>query len=137
MTSNKESLSRVAEIYSWLDSQIEGNSDLQGQCRACGQCCDFDIYGHRLFVTMPELMYLKAAMGGDLKAMPGGRCPYNENGKCTVYENRFAGCRIFGCKGDEEFQSGLSETAVAKFKSICDEFEIDYLYSDLPDALGD
>ena len=134
--SNRDVLGRVAEIYGWLDSQIEDNSESQGKCGECGRCCDFDIYGHRLFVTRPELMYLEAALGGELKPMPGGRCPYNVNGKCTVYEDRFAGCRIFGCKGDADFQSGLSESAVGKFKSICVEFEIDYLYADLATALG-
>jgi Fe-S-cluster containining protein len=63
------------------------------------------------------------------------RCPYNIKGKCTVYKFRFAGCRIFCCKGDADFQSRLSETALKKFKAICEQFQIPYRYLDLPTAL--
>jgi len=136
MTSNRKAANKVAEIYRWLDTEIKRNSDLQGRCEGCGRCCDFASYGHRLFVTTPELMYLKDALGDDLKPMAGSRCPYNEQGKCTIYADRFAGCRIFCCKGDSDFQSSLSELAVAKFKFICEQFQIDYLYTDIGRALN-
>jgi len=64
-----------------------------------------------------------------------GRCPYNVGGKCTVYEYRFAGCRIFCCNADADFQSRLSESAIKKFKDLCTEFSIPYRYIDLPTAL--
>jgi hypothetical protein len=83
-------------------------------------------------------MYLAANIGAEnMKVMPDSRCPYNVDGKCTIYTYRFAGCRIFSCKGDADFQSGLSESALKKFKSICTEFEIPYRYSDLESALND
>jgi len=53
-----------------------------------------------------------------------------------VYEKRFAGCRIFLCKGDSEFQGKLSEEAIAEFRSICTEFGVDYYYADLKTALN-
>jgi Fe-S-cluster containining protein len=89
-------------------------------------------------VTTPELMYLVSKLGDEkIKPMNGGRCPYNINGKCSIYEHRFAGCRIFCCKGDADFQSGLSESVVKKFKSTCVEFAIAYNYLDLATALND
>jgi hypothetical protein len=51
-----------------------------------------------------------------------------------VYEYRFAGCRIFCCKGDADFQNRLSESALRKFKSICTDFQISYRYADLAKA---
>ncbi len=72
-------------------------------------------------------------LGGKRKM---SRCPYNIGGKCTIYEYRFAGCRIFCCKADADFQSRLSESALEKFKSICTEFRIPYRYNDLPTALN-
>jgi len=78
---------------------------------------------HHLFVTPPELMYLTANLGVEnIKSMPtnrplGGKCPYNIEGKCTVYEYRFAACRIFCCDADADFQSELSESALKKLKS--------------------
>lgn len=132
----KQLLNKVAEIYKWLDEQVRRHSDPGGKCDACGRCCDFDAFDHRLFVTPPELMYLATKLGAEnIKLMPSSRCPYNVDGKCTIYTYRFAGCRIFSCKGDKDFQSGLSETALKKFKSICTEFKIPYRYTDLATAL--
>jgi Fe-S-cluster containining protein len=130
-------LKRVAEIYNWLGSQINNNSNLAGVCNACGECCDFAKLDHHLFVTTPELMYLAAKLGAEnIKPMTTSRCPYNVRGKCSVYEHRFSGCRIFFCKGDADFQSRLSESALKRFKSICREFQISYRYTDLATALN-
>jgi len=130
-------LKKVAKIYDWLDLQTSANSDLAGACSACGKCCDFASFDHRLFVTTPELMYLAAKLGAEsIKPMPTGRCPYNTDGRCTIYEYRFAGCRIFCCRADADFQSQLSESALKKLKSICRQFQIPYRYSNLAVALN-
>lgn len=130
-------LKRVGEIYDWLDGQVRRRSESAGVCRSCGQCCDFDAFDHRLFVTPPELMYLAAHLGREnIKPMPGSRCPYNRDGKCSIYEHRFAGCRIFCCDGDANFQSGLSESALTQLKSLCVEFQVPYRYTDLAAGLN-
>ncbi len=134
---NDRLLKSVAEVYDWLDVQVRRRSDLAGQCKSCGNCCDFDGFDHRLFVTPPELRYFAANLGAeDIKPMPRGRCPYNIGGKCSVYEYRFAGCRIFCCDADADFQSGLSESVLERFKSICTEFQIPYRYTALAVALN-
>ena len=82
-------------------------------------------------------MYLQAKLGVDqLKPMTTGRCPYNLAGKCTIYEYRFAACRIFCCKADAEFQGRLAESALTELKSICTEFHIPYQYTDFAAALS-
>ena len=130
-------LRKVAQLYDWLDSQIRQSANLPAQCDACGKCCDFARFDHRLFVTPPELMYLKANLHDeDLKPIPTGRCPYNTDGKCTVYDYRFAGCRIFSCKSNPDFQSTLTESTLKKLKSLCTQFHIPYRYTDLPTALN-
>jgi len=137
MRDNGQLLKKVAEVYDWLDLQIRESTRLAGVCDACGKCCDFESFDHRLFVTPPELMYLAANLGAEnIRPMTTSRCPYNIGGKCTVYEYRFAGCRIFCCKADTDFQSRLSESALKKFKSICTEFRVPYRYNDLPTALN-
>jgi Fe-S-cluster containining protein len=134
---NNSLLTRVAEVYGWLESQIRQNSDSAGVCEACGRCCDFENFDHRLFITTPELTYLLAKIGDkNIKPMTGSRCPYQERDKCTVYAYRFAGCRIFCCKGNRDFQSGLSEAALEKFKLICTEFKIPYRYADVATMLN-
>jgi hypothetical protein len=137
LRTNAQLLEKVAGVYRWLQAQISSDAGLAGECRACGSCCDFDRFDHRLFVTPPELMYLAANLrAGNVKPMPGSRCPYNVDGKCTVYEYRFSGCRIFCCNGSADFQSRLSEEALGKFKSICTDFQIPYRYTDLQAALN-
>jgi len=134
---NSRLLKRVAEIYDWLDVQVRRRSDLAGACKSCGNCCDFDGFDHRLFITPPELIYLAAHCACEnIKPMPGSRCPYNVDGKCGIYEYRFAGCRIFCCNGDPDFQSGLSEAALGRLKSLCTEFQVPYRYTDLTTALN-
>jgi Fe-S-cluster containining protein len=134
---NTRLLRKVAEVYDWLDLQIHKNSALAGLCDACGKCCDFEGFDHRLFVTTPEMIYFAANVGAEnLRQITTNRCPYQTDDKCTVYKFRFAGCRIFCCKGDADFQSRLSEMAVKKFKSICEQFQIPYRYVDLPNALA-
>jgi hypothetical protein len=134
---NRQLIKKVAEIYDWLDSQIESHRNLAGSCKACGKCCDFENFDHKLFVTSPELIYLSANLHGEnLKPMKTSRCPYNVDGRCTIYECRFAGCRIFCCNGDADFQNGLSESAIKKFKSLCDEYQVEYRYSELATALN-
>lgn len=134
---NSRLVKKVAEIYNWLDLQISSNSEPARLCNACGKCCEFESFDHRLFVTTPELMYLAANLGTEnIKPMASSQCPYNIDGKCTIYKYRFAGCRIFYCKGDKNFQSELSESALKKFKSLCTEFQIPYRYSDLATALN-
>ena len=109
-------LGKVADVYQWLDVQIRDNEKLSGQCSTCGKCCDFLAFGHHLFVTTPELTYFAAKIGpGNIRAMRGSRCPYLANGKCSVYNYRFAGCRIFCCNGDEDFQSDLSVVGCRAF----------------------
>jgi len=132
-----ELLEEVAAVYDWLDAVIRRESAMAGRCRACGQCCALEQFGHRLFVTTPELVYLASKLGvSKLKAMTAGLCPYNVLGKCSVYDYRFSGCRIFCCRGEAEFQSRLSDMALKKLKSICAEFELPYSYRDLGDFLA-
>jgi len=128
---------RIAEIYKWLDSQPGGNTRMTGFCRACGKCCDFDRFDHRLYVTTPEIMYLAARLGTQgIRPMVDNKCPYNVGAKCTIRNARFAGCRIFFCKGDKDFQSALSNQAIEKFKSICEELRVPYRYVELKTALN-
>ncbi len=125
MKPESQIIKEVDAVYRWIDAQVSG---MERSCRACGQCCDFDTFGHRLYVTTPELLHFQHVVGPEIKPMPAGVCPYRKDGKCTVYPYRFSGCRIFACGGDSEPQNLLSEQAIAKFKAICVTHEIPYQY---------
>jgi hypothetical protein len=137
MMENKEQvLEKVAEVYQWLDERISENVKLNVRCAGCGRCCNFSDFDHRLFVSSPELIYFYEKIGPEIKPMTAGQCPYNINGKCAIYEDRFAGCRIFFCKDDADFQNQLSESALKKFKKICSISQVPYRYLDLQTALN-
>jgi Fe-S-cluster containining protein len=118
-------ISEVSGIYQWLEGEL---AKLSQSCDACGKCCDFESFGHRLYVTTPELMYFRYYLGPEIKEMATGVCPYRIDGKCTVYPYRFAGCRIFTCKGDTEKENQICEEAVRRFKALCNEYGLDYHY---------
>ena len=130
-------LEQVATLYDWIEAQAKQDPARAGRCQACGRCCDFPAYDHRLFVTPPELAYLAARLGTrKLRAMTTGRCPYQQGTVCTVHEHRFAACRIFCCAGDPDFLSVLSEKVLKQLKALCEEFQVPYRYQDLRAALA-
>jgi len=127
----------VAALYDWLDAELGRNADRAGRCTACGKCCDFAGYDHRLFVTAPELIYLATRLETTgLRDMVAGRCPYQDGTRCTVHAHRFASCRIFCCHGDPDLQSELSEQAVARLRDLCERFDVPYSYTELSEALA-
>ena len=125
-------LEQVDAIYQGLRNELV---QLDQQCTACGQCCDFESFGHRLYITTPELIYFRHFVAPPIKEMATGVCPYCVDGKCTVYPYRFAGCRIFTCKGDAEKENRICEEAIRRLKSLCDGYGLDYHYVSLPQGL--
>jgi Fe-S-cluster containining protein len=136
MKKNDQLIAMVSEIYNWIEVQQFVDEEIAGQCAACGKCCDFEQYDHRLYVTAPEIIYFVEKIGiANIKQMVGGRCCYQIEGKCSVHPHRFSGCRIFCCKGKATFQSELTEAVLKKFKALCAELQIPYRYLELPAAL--
>jgi len=134
MIQTNKIINEVSQIYDWLDKQLEAGP---GNCKGCGDCCDFEKFGHRLFISSPEIFYFKNFKNKvEPKPMPTQVCPYRIDGKCSIYENRFAGCRIFQCNGDDDFQNSLSETVLQKFKDICLKYDLPYTYCDIATALN-
>jgi Fe-S-cluster containining protein len=153
MIKNEKSIkicSEVKKIYDWLDENIK---KFDPECSACGKCCDFASFGHKLFITSPELLYFfqnvkpliisqqsrdhKGAVKDEVLSNPSSSsCPYLKDGKCTARDFRFAGCRIFFCKADSEKINELSEQAIKKFKALCDEYNFPYRYMELASALN-
>jgi len=134
MTGNDALLAAVAEVYAWIDEQTAA---WPIACRACGRCCDFDQYDHRLFLTSPELIFFRRMIPAEiLTPMTNGSCPCLSAGRCSVHPMRFAGCGIFCCSAPTEAQCRLSEQAIARFKEICESFGLPYAYVDLKTALN-
>ena len=125
MVKDSQIIQKVDAIYQWLEGEL---AHLFQSCQACGNCCDFESFGHRLYITTPELLYFEHHAVSPIKVMNAGVCPYRIDGKCSVYPYRFVGCRIFTCQGDAEKESKMCEQAIKKLKALCDGHEIDYHY---------
>ena len=132
MKQDVQMIKEVDILYQWLEGELAA---LGQSCAACGACCDFESFGHRLYITTPELVYFQHHIGPDIRTMTSGVCPYRIDGQCTVYPYRFAGCRIFTCKGDTEAENRICEQAVKKFKDLCDQQGIPYHYVYLKSGL--
>ncbi|MCC7569000.1 MAG: hypothetical protein KO463_05250, partial [Candidatus Methanofastidiosa archaeon] len=66
-------VAHVRAVYRWIDrcTGRTARSAEDNGCRACGRCCDFDAYEHRLYVTAPELLYFMSTLTPEnLRAMP-------------------------------------------------------------------
>ena len=122
----------VGEIYKRIDSVISKHNP---QCSKCGNCCDFESFGHKLYVSTPEMIYFKSHFKGPYRKMTRQICPYLENGKCTVHNRRFAGCRIFFCRADAKWQNELSEQIIKELKLLCEQNNISWQYAELSAAL--
>jgi Fe-S-cluster containining protein len=147
MTTETVPLAAVADVYRHIDETVGSwmfaadrvalDARTKSLCHACGKCCDFDSYDHKLYVTSLEIAYLASIVGKEnVLPMTGGTCPFQLRGECTIHPYRFAGCRIFYCKGDAQAQAELSEWVAARFKAISDESGQDYSYTDLKTALN-
>lgn len=132
MTDKSLISTEVELIYSRLDQRIAELND--GDCAACGRCCDFAKFDHRLFVTAVEMVYFIQKV--PVERMVGGVCPYQKGWLCSVHEHRFAGCRIFRCRSDEQAQGRLAEQTLDEFKELSRRFDVAWRYMDLAAALN-
>lgn len=121
-------------FYQRLASQIDGHRPV---CRNRGACCRFGEFGHRLYVTAVELAYFAGTVGRE-RAAPeaASACPYQIEGLCDVRESRPMGCRVFFCESaGQGWQEDLTESALGELRTIHEQFDIPYAYSEWLTAL--
>jgi len=123
----------VEEVYAFIE---QAGVAAGASCLGCGNCCKFKEYDHRLYISTPELIYLESQIG-KLKWAGEMVCPWHDQGRCGIHNYRFAGCRIFFCKGDSAQQGQLSEEVLTRLKAICNQFSIPYEYKELSAALDE
>jgi Fe-S-cluster containining protein len=117
------------DVLASLALILDGAS-ASGQCRACGECCRFERFDHRLYVTPAELAWL-LAVPPPQPAAPL-RCPYQAGARCMARERRPLGCRIFFCDGGESDQY---EAVHAQVKDLHQKLRVPYAYVELSGAL--
>jgi len=131
-------IDEMKDIYSWLDERIKSYANPE-TCPGCGQCCDYENFGHRIFITTPEILYLQNALADGKLAnnfkITIGQCPFLAEGKCSVRDFRFGPCRIFFCKSLARWQNDLTEEFLSRVKQLCRDKNVEYRYIDIPTAV--
>lgn len=127
---------RIVTIHDEVASRIRERDPV---CTASGRCCDFERYGHRLYVTgLETAMTLDAiprerALGdGDIeRARSAGTCPFVVGGLCGVHPVRPVGCRVYFCDPSAQlWVNELAEFAADAVKRVHDDFGIEYRYTE-------
>lgn len=115
----------IRRLYQELDSQIRQRGPT---CWSSGKCCNFEQYGHRLYVTALEIAWVLAQTerptAADTSQTPSAglrgirdhrghqeghpvslpqitrqaSCPFQADRLCTIHSIRPMGCRVFFCQ---------------------------------------
>jgi len=73
-------------------------AEREASCDACGECCDFEGQGHRLYASLVEAGWMLYCQRPG-KAIEENRCPYHVEGRCANRAGRTLGCRTYFCRG--------------------------------------
>jgi hypothetical protein len=115
----------MAAFYARVDREIAGQP---GTCWNRSECCHFESYGHRLYVTTLEAAYFLAVQQ-DHPTGPDGSCPHAVAGRCTAREPRPLGCRVFFCDPlAADWQGPLTEQRLAELRQMHTELRVPYAY---------
>lgn len=130
----------VGGIYHDIEEQLQR---IRPACAMSGQCCKFEQYGHRLFVTTAELavfvLEVRECKEAGLLASgaDGGGCRFQQGKWCAVHANRPMGCRLFFCDASHEQElRDLYETMHGRIKALHDRLGIAYFYMEWRGALS-
>ncbi|MBI1335930.1 MAG: hypothetical protein GC164_03095 [Phycisphaera sp.] len=135
--------SAIVDLFRGLDAQVAARGPT---CWTSGKCCNFDAYGHRLYVTGLEIAWVIAQLPAEQLPNPQaidlkGPCVFQTDKLCTVHAIRPMGCRVFFCqRGTQEWQQELYESFLGKLRGLHDRFGLPYAYMEwrvgLKDGLG-
>lgn len=156
-----EALDALQHLYAQLDADIAARKPI---CNTSGRCCNFEVWGHRLYVSTLELAFFrhvitlrqtnalasranvqyppaKAAVTFPLPLhqengilSPG--CPWQIANLCTAREARPLGCRIYFCDSTaQSWQQERYEHYHQKIIALHGQFHLPYHYLEWRSAL--
>jgi hypothetical protein len=121
-----EAVAELERVYALAD-QASANC----RCLGGGCCCKFDLLGHRLYVTPAELALLTQPARPSPPAKRW-RCAYQCGPRCTAYERRPLGCRLFFCSDvHPQDRAELCERLHGAIKTLHRTHCIPYTYAEL------
>ena len=118
----------IKALYTELGDAI---SEKGPTCWSSGKCCNFNAYGHLLYVTGLEIAWYcrqlesTTSISIDLKAP----CPLQIDGLCSTHAIRPLGCRVYFCqRGTQDWQQDLYERFQKQLVNLHEENAIPYAY---------
>jgi Fe-S-cluster containining protein len=123
----------ILDVY---ENVSRAAQDEQTLCLGGGACCRFDLFDHRLYVTLGELAMLVQTDPPEPARIEQNRCPYQQGPRCMARENRPLGCRVFFCRqGPGADHTAIYEPAHDEICRLHDAHDIPYAYVELIFAL--
>jgi hypothetical protein len=116
------------------------------ECRQCGNCCRFEQFGHRLYVTAGELALMLKLAGSTAPARStprggprqAGLCPHQDQARCLARAGRSLGCRLFFCDPSANaWFCDAYEGFHRQIKLLHAAHSLPYVYVELTAALAD
>jgi hypothetical protein len=127
----------LRSIYDDLGTEVAKRGPV---CWASGRCCNFEKFGHRLYVTALETAWCVTQLAQApppqqallaLPVEPRGGCPFQIDTLCNAHAMRPLGCRVFFCqRGTEDWQHELYEQCQSRLRTVHEEFRIEYAYTE-------
>jgi len=134
----------LRDLLERLDREVR---DKGPTCWSSGKCCQFESYGHRLYVTGLEIAWFLAQPTPETPEVPSeivgglpiltpssggeGGCPYQVAKRCTAHAIRPTGCRVFFCQqGTSDWQQDLYERYLASLRALHEQHQVTYRYMD-------
>lgn len=134
-----EIIAAISELYQNLQNAIDKRRPL---CVASGKCCQFERYGHRLYITTAEMAASYAALRNhshppENPTWNHSGCPFQIGRLCGIHSIRPFGCRIFFCDPTStDWQQQEYENFHARIKQLHQTHQIPYFYMEWRQALG-
>ena len=132
------------------------------ECRQCGNCCRFEQFGHRLYVTAGELALMlhlapdrvsepigkirpwgifdnpQSAIRNGSRAKPASLCPHQDQARCLARAGRALGCRLFFCAPSAHaWFCDAYESFHQQIKLLHAAHGLPYVYAELAAALAE
>lgn len=134
---------RLEAIYAMIADQVAARGPV---CVASGRCCNFEAYGHRLYVTGLEAAWCVAQLTPEAPtlspasveaALDRGGCPFQVGLLCGVHEIKPVGCRTYYCDPTADlWHEELTERAHGMVRALHQTAAVPYRYMEWRAMLG-
>ena len=121
-------MEELRRIYADADRAVARTGTV---CLGGGNCCKFDLFDHRLYLTPVELSLLVSSPRNAVRGRSPKRCPYQVGPRCTAYPHRPLGCRIFFCRAEKQQFEQMYEQYHREIQDLHESYCIPYSYGEL------